>query len=490
MSDSMQQINRTPPAVHLHFAGREVESGSGGIYKHINSATGQVQGEIPLAGAKEMNEAVEAAQRAFETWRRTAPAVRRQLLTRLAELIVQNGPEFARRGTLDNGTPIAFGYYFPQLAAEWTSYYAGWADKIDGRVASTLTTDGEFSYTLAQPYGVVGIIITWNGPLISLVMKIPAALAAGNTVVVKPSEMTPYSADLFARLVKEAGFPDGVVNILPGGIEAGEALVKHPLVKKISFTGGPATARRILADCAELIKPVVLELGGKSANIVFPDADIEAVCASGTMGSIGLLSGQGCAFPTRMLVHRDIYEPVLAGVTAVAQALKLGDPFDMNTQSGPLINQAAVDRVLGMIERAKSAGARLLTGGNRLGAPFEKGYYVEPTVFADVNPKSELAQQEVFGPVLAIIPFTTEEEAIHIANDTLYGLSSWVQTRDIRRAQRVAESLMAGEVMINGCMSIQPRRPFGGFGISGIGKEGGREGLEEFLRVKTVGLGQ
>jgi aldehyde dehydrogenase (NAD+) len=404
----------------------------------------------------------------------------------LADLMEAHADDFARLGVIDNGTPLGVAATMVPMAAEWTRYYAGWADKINGDVTGTLGADGEFTYTLAQPYGVIGIIITWNGPLISLAMKIPPALAAGNTVVVKPSELTPFTAGLFADLVAEAGIPDGVVNIVPGDSAAGAALVSHRLVEKVSFTGGPDTARKILHSCADTMKPVVLELGGKSANIIFEDADLDVAVSVGTMFSIALLSGQGCAFPTRMLVARPIYDEVIGRVTAMAGIIKVGDPFAADTVSGPVVDERSLLRILAMIERAKGDGARLVFGGQRLNEC--SGYFLQPTVFADVNPDSELAQQEVFGPVLSIIPFDSEDEAIRIANGTQYGLSGHVYTADLRRAHRVAEQLATGEVLINGAAPLGVTRPFGGFGISGLGKEGGRQGFEEFLRVKGVSI--
>jgi aldehyde dehydrogenase (NAD+) len=482
-------IDRTTPPVHLRIGAERLATGSGGTFEHVDPVTGRVDGEIPLAGPAEVDHAVRAAHEAFATWRRTQPGVRRDLLLRLADLLEQHTDELARRGTLDNGTPLGVTAGMVASSAAWIRYYAGWADKTTGEVTATYAGSGELSYTLAQPYGVVGMIITWNGPLISLAMKIPAALAAGNTLVVKPSELTPFSADLFGELVQQAGFPDGVVNILPGDAEAGAALVAHPLVQKVSFTGGPATARKILAGCAEQMKPVVLELGGKSANIIFEDADLDTACAHGTFLSVGLLSGQGCAFPTRMLVQESIYDEVLVRVASIAKSFLVGDPFDPATTAGPVVSRAAMERILAMIERAKLDGARLVVGGARLDGPLADGFFVEPTVFADVDPDSELAQTEVFGPVLSVIPFATEDDAVRIANNTRYGLSAYISTNDLRRALRVAEELVTGEVLINGATNLAPHRPFGGLGISGVGKEGGRAGIEEFLRVKGVGIG-
>lgn len=481
-------IDRTRPVVHLRIGAERLSAGSGGTHDHIDPVTGQADARIPLAGPEEVDRAVRTAHEAYDTWRRTPPAERRRLLLRLADLIDEHTDEFARRGTLDNGTPLAMAHGLVPISVEWTRYYAGWADKLTGEVTSSFTDGGEFGYTLPQPYGVIGIIITWNGPLVSLAMKIPAALAAGNTVVVKPSELTPFCGELFADLVERAGIPAGVVNILPGAPEAGAALVDHPLVRKVTFTGGPATARKILHSCADTMKPAVLELGGKSANIVFADADLDAACAHGIFLPVAALSGQGCAFPTRMLVERPVYDEVVERAAGIAKTITVGDPFDPATLSGPVVSEAAVDRIVAMIERAKSDGARLVTGGSRLGGDLAGGYFVEPTVFADVDPASELAQNEVFGPVLAITPFDTDDEAIEIANSTRYGLSGYIRTNDLRRAHRVAEALVTGEVLVNGAANLAVHRPFGGLGLSGFGKEGGRLGIEEFLRVKAVGV--
>jgi aldehyde dehydrogenase (NAD+) len=277
--------------------------------------------------------------------------------------------------------------------------------------------------------------------------------------------------------------------MLPGDADAGRELVQHPLVQKISFTGGLVTAQKILTACAESVKPVCLELGGKSANIIFEDADLDTSCGHGTLMSVGVLSGQGCAFPTRMLVQESVYDDVVERVASAAKSIAVGDPWDPATLAGPVISQKALERILAMIERAKYDGARLVTGGARLEGDLSSGYYIEPTVLADVDPYSELAQNEVFGPVLAITPFSTEDDAIRIANATRFGLSGYVQTKDLRRALRLAEELVTGEVLINGAANLRVQRPFGGLGLSGFGKEGGRLGIEEFLRVKGVGIG-
>jgi aldehyde dehydrogenase (NAD+) len=480
-------IDRTPPQVHLRIADTRLSSGSGGAHRHVNPCNAKVDATVPLAGPAEVDEAAQVAHQAFLSWRRTRPAERRRMLLRLADLIEAHADEFGRLGTLDNGMSNSSGA-MAAMSVEWTRYYAGWCDKLSSDVVGSVAESGAFSYTLAQPYGVIGAIITWNAPLFSLAMKVPAIVAAGNSVVVKPSELTPFTGELFMDLVEQAAFPPGVINMVPGDASAGQALVTHPLIKKVSFTGGPATGARILQACAESMKPVVLELGGKSANIVFEDANLDSATRVGTIAGCGFMSGQGCNLPTRMLVQRPIYEEVIARVKATAESLVIGDPFDPNVLAGPVVNEVALQRILAVIERAKADGARLLTGGHRLGGDLADGYYLAPTVFADVDPDSDLAQNEVFGPVLAITPFEDEQEAIDIANNSRYGLSGYLYTADLRRAMRVAEELDTGEVLINGAANMIVNRPYGGIGMSGIGKEGGRQGIEEFLRVKGVGV--
>src|ERR1700690_1558287 len=352
-------IDRTPPTVHLRIGAERRTSGSGGVYQHVNPATGQPDAEIPLAGAVEVDEAVRTARAAFAGWRATRPAERRRLLLRLAELMDETGAEFARRGTLDNGTPLAVSGGFVPQSSEWTRYYAGWADKIHSDLNAFHSKDGEIGYTLAQPYGVIGVIITWNGPLISLAMKIPAALAAGNTVVVKPSELTPFTGELFADLVEEAGFPPGVVNVLPGAPEAGAALVSHPLVRKVTFTGGPDTAKKILHSCADAMKPACLELGGKSANIIFEDANLDVACAHGTFLSVAVLRGRGGPRPERVLGPEPVYDQVVGRVTEIAKAITVGDPFEETTVSGPVVRRAA------LAGRGHRSGGRRGPGGRK-----------------------------------------------------------------------------------------------------------------------------
>ncbi|MDH6622837.1 aldehyde dehydrogenase (NAD+) [Streptomyces sp. LBL] len=476
------------PQPRLVIGGKDLTDTSGGRYEHRNPATGLVQAHIPLAGAREVDQAVAAARQAFEVWGTMRPAERRRLLTRFAGLLRDHIPDFAAICPLENG--VCVGGWAENVGphvAEWTEYYAGWADKIEGVVGAAYSPHENLEYTIAEPYGVIGHIITWNSPALSLAMKVPPSLAAGNTVVIKPAESTPFSALLFADLAREAGIPEGVVNVVTGLGDAGSALVTHPGVDKISFTGGPATARRIMADAALSLKPVVFELGGKSANLLFADTDLDTVvpyCAAFAMSN----SGQGCALPTRLLVERSVYDEVVARVTGVVAHLPVGDPLDPATYIGPLIDAAARDRVQGMIDKAIGGGAgRLVFGGEHIDSD---GYFVSPTVFADVDNRSDLAQQEIFGPVLAITPFDTEDEAVALANDTEYGLSAYIQSVDIARVNRLVPRLKAGTVYVNpGPNPItSPATPFGGVGLSGFGREGGKAGLDEFINVKGVGI--
>ncbi|MGP4005159.1 aldehyde dehydrogenase family protein [Streptomyces sp. 4N124] len=484
------RAERDLPRPRLVIGGKDVTDGSGGVYEHRNPSTGLIQAYVPLAGATEVDRAVAAARGAFEVWGRMRPAERRRLLTRFAGLIRDHIEDFAAICPLENG--VCIGGWAENVGphvAEWTEYYAGWADKIEGMVGAAYSPHENVEYTIAEPYGVIGHIITWNSPALSLAMKVPPSLAAGNTVVIKPAESTPFSALLFADLAHEAGIPEGVINVVTGLGDAGEALVSHPGIDKISFTGGPATARRIMATAAQSLKPVLFELGGKSANLLFADTDLDAVvpyCAAFAMSN----TGQGCALPTRLLVERPIYEEVVQRVTGVVAHLPVGDPLNPATYIGPLINATARDRVQSVIDKAVSGGAgRLVLGGERI---HSEGYFVTPTVFADVDNRSDLAQQEVFGPVLAITPFDTEDEAVALANDTEYGLSAYIQSRDIGRVNRLVPRLKAGTVYVNpGPNPItSPTTPFGGVGISGFGREGGRAGLDEFINVKGVGVGR
>ena len=482
-------VDRTVPEVHLHIGHERRTTGTGGEHTHRYPATGEVQGPVPLAGVDDIDDAVQAAHAAFSTWRAWTPWQRRDVLVKLAELLDDSKDELARLSVLDNGMTLGIAQFTASSLVDYTRYYAGWADKIEGRVTTSPAQGRELAYTIPEPYGVIGIIITWNGPLVSVGMKVIPALAAGNTVVVKPSELTPYATELFMDLVRQAGIPTGVVNVVPGAAEAGEALVHHPLVQKVSFTGGPTAARAILAGCAETLKPAVLELGGKSASVVFPDTDLDAVAFIATASVHQTLAGQGCALATRLVVQDSVYDDLAEKVVAFTRDISLGDPFDPSTGMGPVVSRAAQERIIAMIERAQTDGAKLLIGGGIPDGPLAAGSYVEPTVFGDVDPNSELGQVEVFGPVLALLRFETEEEAVQIANSTSYGLASYLWTNDAARINRLVPQLEAGGVYVNGASPVTGcELPFGGLGISGFGREGGLEGLLEFVRTKAVAI--
>ncbi|MBM9463572.1 aldehyde dehydrogenase [Aeromicrobium sp. YIM 150415] len=478
------------PAPVLRVGGDKLAAGSGGYHRHINPYDGTFQGDVPLAGREEVDQAVEAALAVADEWRSWRPEQRREVLLRHAELIRNHREEFGRLGALDNGMPITMGRGSADLAAEWTAYYAGWCDKIDGDLLATYGTRNSFSYTAPEPYGVIGVILTWNGPLVSLGMSVPAPLAAGNCVVVKPSELTPFSAELYADLADQAGIPAGVISVLPGGAEAGDALVRHPRVDKISFVGGPTTARKILAACAESFTPSVMELGGKSAGLVFPDCDdLDAVAQRAAFSAFGKMSGQACAVPTRLVIHEDLHDELVAKVCDAARAYTMGDPLSDDVQMGPVINAAAQRRILAMIDQAVSDGAgQVVQGGNAPAGQLGGKNFVEPTVLIVTDPSHEIAQTEVFGPVLLVFRFTDEDEAIKLANDTDYGLAAYIESNDLQRVHRVAERLRAGGVYVNGATTINPYTPYGGLGLSGYGKQGGRVGIDEFVRYKTVSI--
>jgi aldehyde dehydrogenase (NAD+) len=477
------------PTPNLVIGGKQLSQGGAGTAEHISASTGEVQGVVPLGDAGDIDAAVAAARRALPVWRDMRPYERRRRMDRLCDLVEQNMERFRAISTLENAIPsLNFVRGMADRCTGWLRYYAGWTDKLEGLVTG-LNPGENFEYTIPEPYGVIGHIITWNAPLLSLCMKVPPSLAAGNTVVIKPAEFTPYTAQLFAELCLEAGIPEGVVNVVPGAVAAGEALARHSGVDKISFTGGPVAAKAIMRSAADSLKPVIFELGGKSANIVFPDIDLQDTaiyCAAFGLSN----SGQGCALPTRLIVHEDIYDAFLDIVAATADNLPTGDPLNEATIIGPMVNAPAIERVMAMVERAKDAKAgRLVVGGGRLCGSLAAGNFVAPTVFAEVDPKSEISQKEIFGPVLAVMRFKTEQEAVELANATEYGLSAYVQTNDLNRANRLIRRLEAGTVYVNRATPANlGASPFGGIGLSGFGREGGRAGLEEFIRIKGVGV--
>jgi aldehyde dehydrogenase (NAD+) len=465
---------------HLIGGGWRV-SGAAGTYDHRYAATGEVQARVGLAGAEEVDAAVAAARAAQPGWAAMAPVKRARILFRLADLLEQHGPEAAELAALDNGAPISVmnpGLY----AASWVRYYAGWCDKLDGEMMSA---EPWLSYVRLEPYGVVAVIPPWNGSMMGMGQKCGPALAAGNTVVAKPPELSPFGMLRFGELALEAGLPPGVLNVVVGGATTGSALVGHPGIDKVSFTGGGATARLLMETAARNLTPLALELGGKSANIVFADADLDAAVLTVQMGT-GLLAGQGCALPTRLYVHDDVYDEVVARVVAALESLPVGDPLDPAVFVGPVVTAAAMERILGRIDQARSDGATLLTGGGRLGGELAAGWFVAPTAFGDVDHDSDLARNEVFGPVQAILRFRSDGEVLERANDSPFGLGAYLHTRDLGRIQRFIGGLESGTVVVNGMGRISPATPFGGYKQSGFGREGGRAGIEEMVQRKTV----
>ncbi|WP_051570947.1 aldehyde dehydrogenase family protein [Cryptosporangium arvum] len=480
-ADRHERVARTVlPPVRLLIGDERLGHGTGGEFAHVDAATGRTQAVVPLAGAAEVDAAVATARAARKSWRATRPDQRRDLLLRFAALIRGRAELIGQVLTLECGSPILGATALPSRAADYLEYYAGLADKIEGRVVP-IFPEQAFDYTLPEPYGVVAVVATWNGGISALARKAGAALAAGNTVVVKAMELAPFSAVLFGELALEAGLPPGVLNVLPGGVDAGRALVAHAGVDKISFTGGLDAARQILVAAAQHITPVVCELGGKSGNIVFPDADLDA---AGAFAGVACMrnSGQGCVMPTRLIVHSSIHDVIVGKALDAIAAMPIGDPLDPATAFGPVVSERHAERILGMLT---GTPGELLTGGHRLDAP---GSYVAPTVVDRIPPDAPLAQEEVFGPVLTVLTFDDEDEAVALANSVRYGLAGYVHTTDLSRAHRVAAALDAGYVSLNGFAALPAGAPFGGFGRSGYGKEGGRDGLAEFVRTKNVYL--
>ncbi len=459
--------------------------GSGERWAHIYPANGEVTTELSLAGPADVDDAVAAARAAATGWRELPSDRRRDLLLGAADLIEKHAGELAALETLGNGTAITMAGYIPSVLAQRLRYYAGWADKVRGESLNPWNGPAH-NYVNYEPYGVVGAIIPWNGPLFAAVMVLAPALAAGNCVVIKAPELSPFSVMRLGALFLEAGFPPGVVNTLAGGGAVGEAIVGHPGVDKVQFVGSGATARKVLKNAADTLKPCGLELGGKSAVVVFADADLAEAGKRGLSGAISV-SGQGCVNGTRLLVERPIYEQYLGVLQAIAGHIPIGDPLEPTTIMGPVISEASLERIQAMVTQAQASGARLLTGGERLGGEHSAGFYLPITLLADVDHGSDLAQKEVFGPVLSVTPFDTEEEAIALANDTAYGLGAYIHTRDLRRAHHVANQMQAGMVQVNASgEGMQPFAPFGGYKQSGFGRLGGEQGLLEFLQVKNV----
>ncbi|ODR26114.1 aldehyde dehydrogenase family protein [Mycolicibacterium porcinum] len=457
----------------------------GVIFEHIYPATGRSNGTVDLAGAAEIDNAVRAAAKAQREWVALTVDRRRDLLIGLADVVHEHLDELAKLNVADYGVPISFAGT-AMLLERFLRHFAGYADKPHG---VTTPVNGSFDINLVErePYGVVGVITPWNGALVVTGSCVAPALAAGNAVVLKPSELAPFAALRFGELCLEAGLPEGLVTVVPADAEGGDALVRHPGIGKIAFTGGGGTARKVLQAAATNLTPVVTELGGKSANLIFADADLDLAAALSAHQGPLMQSGQSCACASRILVHDEVYDEFLEKFLGVIGSARIGDPMDPATTFGPVISQAAADRILAAVDAAVSSGAgELLLGGKRIGGDLAEGYYVEPTVFGGVDNASDLAQLETFGPVVSLMRFRAEDEAVAIANDTPYGLNAFVQTTDLNRAHRVARQLESGSVWINQFSDISPQGPYGGYKQSGAGRTGGVEGLNEFQQVKNI----
>jgi aldehyde dehydrogenase (NAD+) len=473
------------PSGGLFIDGQFADAADGATLAHVNPSTGGTTRAFAVAGRADIDRAVQAARHAFPAWKALGAAQRRALLLRVADLFEAGAAQLAPMAVIENGTPVNFAGYVAAIApADWFRYYAGWIDKLSGQVPPMLDGAG-LHYTVREPYGVIAILTAFNAPMSFIGMKVAAALAAGNCVVIKPSELAPWSALAFAQLCSEAGLPPGVVNVVPAAAAGGEALVMHAGVDKISFTGGGRTASAILAAAATQLKPVTLELGGKSANLIYDDANLPTAIGNAVYASVALQSGQACIAGTRLLVQRGVYDAVVQQVAAVAASLPVGDPFSPQTAMGPIISAAHCERIARYVDGLDDGrqGRIVLRGERRdLGG----GFFLSPTVVADVDADSALAQEEIFGPVLAIIPFDNDDDAIRIANRSRYGLAGYVFTRSLERALRAAQQIEAGTIAVNKLNLLPANLPFGGFKASGFGREGGEDGILDMTHSKSV----
>ncbi len=466
--------------------------GAGEVIPIVDPATEEQIGEFKDGGAEAVDEAVARARGSFDSgaWSAMPARERAKILWRVADLIDEHADELAQIDSINTGMPLMQAQMIVPTCAEIFRYYAGWCTKLNGDAHQVQMTGGIsgahadlHAYTLKEPYGVVGLIFPWNGPIFNACTKLAPALAAGCSSVAKPAEETPLSALVLERLLAAAGVPDGVVNLVTGyGHTAGAALVDHPGVQKIAFTGSTEVGKRIVAASAGNLKRVSLELGGKSPVLIYDDADLNTAITMAAMG-IFIHSGQGCICGSRIFVQRGVYDQVVDGIAMVANNLQLGGPRDEGAAIGPLISEKQLNRVMGFIDEGKRDHVEVITGGHRLD---RRGYFVHPTVLTNVDPGMRLYQQEIFGPVVTVLPFDDDDEAVALANDSEYGLAATAWTRDLSRAHRLAKRLEAGTVSLNCQMVFDHSVPFGGYKQSGWGHEWGRDGVESFLQTKSV----
>jgi len=476
---------RTPIRHQLFIGGQFVDAASGETLATLNPHDNSTIAEVALAGVADVDRAVDAATKALPAWRRMAAADRGRILLKLADLIEANAEELARLESLDTGHPLrdSRALDVPRTAACYR-YFGGMADKFQGE---TIPVEAGFlNYTLREPVGVVGQVVPWNFPLMFTSWKMAPALAAGNTIVMKPAEVTPLTSLKIAELMSEAGLPDGVVNMVPGlGTVAGQAIAEHPGIHKIAFTGSTATGRRIVQASAGNLKKVQLELGGKGANVVFDDANLMAA-VNGSAWAIFHNQGQACIAGSRLILHEKIADAFLDKFIPLAQSIRLCIPHAAATEMGPLTSALHRDRVLSYVSVAREQGGEVLTGGKPPGGDLAQGCYVEPTVVRAKSPQDRVAQEEVFGPFVTVLTFKTDDEALAIANGTDYGLGSGLWTMSLPRAHRFAREMRAGMVWINSYKRVNPGSPFGGTGLSGYGREMGFDAMREYTQVKSV----
>jgi phenylacetaldehyde dehydrogenase len=473
----------------LLIGGQWVDAAAGATFETLDPATGEVLAEVARGEAEDVDRAVKAARAAFEDgpWSKLNPSERGRLIHRLGDLIAENADELAELDSLDNGKPVAVAKAADvALAADLFWYMSGWASKIrGGTIAPSVPylPGAEFhAYTLREPIGVVGQIIPWNFPLLMAVWKLGPALTTGCTVVLKPAEQTPLSALKLGELIGEAGFPDGVVNIVTGFGEPGAALAAHPDVDKVAFTGSTEVGKLIVNAASGNLKKVSLELGGKSPNIIFEDADVDAAIAGAAQG-IFFNQGEVCSAGSRLYVHQEHFDRVVEGVSNAAKAIKVGRGLDADTEMGPLVSAEQFERVTGYLNRGAQQGARATTGGHAIDGP---GYFVEPTVLVDAQHGHAVVDEEIFGPVIAALPFSDVDDLARQANDSEYGLAAGVWTRDISKAHKLAKRIKAGTVHLNTYHVFSAELPFGGYKQSGWGREMGEEVLNNYLETKTV----